>query len=282
MKIGIVIPNTGEESLEAVKRMPQVVEELGYHSAWMTDHIIGVRSLAEFNYGAYWLEALSVMSYMAASTSRVRLGIGVLVLPVRNPVYTAKVISTIDNLSDGRVDLGIGTGWAKSEFFALGAGELHEQRGAVTNEALDLMLRCWEGGEFGFEGEFFNVRRINFEPVTAQRPHPPLWIGTRGWGKAPMQRAVKYADYWHPTGMTPDQIREHGDQIDEAAGRKIPRTARIHPSTTGEVSALVDLLAEYKEVGCVEMALNFEHGEAPIKDVYKAIEALATRMVALA
>ncbi len=256
MRLGLVVNNNGAPAPEAVRRMPRLAEEAGYDSLWVTDHVIGVRSFRPV-YGATWMEPLTSLAYIAATTARIRLGIGVLVVPYRDPVYTAKVIATLDQLSGGRVDLGVGTGWAQSEYHALGRGALFESRGAVTDESLDLMLRCWQGGEFGWDGRFFRFRNIQFDPVPVQRPRVPLWIGSRTGRQAPMRRVAKYADVWHPTGLSPDELRRTGDELDERAGRKIRRAIRHSHGAGRSVGESIDLLGAYREAGCDEAAIDF-------------------------
>ena len=190
-------------------------------------------------------------------TSKIRLGIGVLVAPYRDPVLTAKMIATIDQLSGGRVDLGIGTGWSRSEFQALGRGDVYGDRGALTDETIELMQRCWQGGEFGWSGKFFEFRRIQFDPVPVQRPGVPIWIGSRTDQKRPMARVAKYADVWHPTGLTPEELARAGDQLDDLAGRKIRRTARLGYKLADSTDAWIELLHAYREAGCDEVAIDF-------------------------
>jgi len=263
MRLGLVINNNGAPALEAVRRLPALAEEAGYDSVWVTDHVVGVRSF-EPVYGGTWMEPVTSLTYMAATTSRIRLGMGVLVVPYRDPVLTAKMIATIDRLSDGRVDLGIGTGWAKSEYHALGRGVFFEPRGKVTDESIALMLRCWEGGEFGWDGEFFRFRNIRFDPVPVQRPRVPLWIGSRTGQAAPIRRVAKYADVWHPTGLSPAELRRTGDELDDRAGRAVRRTVRLSRSDADGAAAWIDLLGAYRDVGCDEAAIDFGGTDADL------------------
>jgi probable F420-dependent oxidoreductase len=256
MRLGLVINNNGASAPKAVKRMSLEAEALGYDSLWVTDHVIGVKSFKPV-YGATWMEPLTSLAWIAAATSKIRLGIGVLVVPYRDPVYTAKVIATIDQLSDGRVDLGIGTGWARAEYHALGRGAIFDQRGAITNESLDIMLRCWKGGEFAWDGEFFQFRNIQFDPVPVQRPRVPLWIGSRTAQKAPMQRVAKYADVWHPTGLTPEELQQSGKELDEMAGRAIRRTVRLSHTQASSTDDWIALLSAYRDAGVDEAAIDF-------------------------
>jgi len=256
MRLGLVINNNGAPATEAVPRMAQEAERLGYDSLWVTDHVIGVKSFKPV-YGPTWMEPVTSLAWIAGVTSKIRLGIGVLVVPYRDPVLTAKMVATIDQLSGGRVDLGIGTGWARSEYHALGRGDLFADRGAVTDESLDVMLRCWEGNEFGFDGKFFQFRNIQFDPVPSQRPRVPLWIGSRTGQKRPMARVAKYADVWHPTGLSPEEVARTGDELDALAGRKIRRTIRLAHSEAGNVDEYVSLLDRYRDAGCDEAAIDF-------------------------
>jgi len=256
MRLGLVINNNGAAAAEAVPRMAREAEALGYDSLWVTDHVIGVKSFKPV-YGATWMEPLTSLAWIAGVTSKIRLGIGVLVVPYRDPVYTAKVIATLDQLSGGRVDLGVGTGWARSEYHALGRGDLFEARGAVTDESLELMLRCWQGGEFGWEGKFFQFRNIQFDPVPIQRPRVPLWIGSRTGQRRPMARVAKYADVWHPTGLPPEELAKTGDQLDEMAERKVRRTVRLSHTQASSTDDWLSLLRGYQDAGCDEAAIDF-------------------------
>src|SRR5690606_5464730 len=126
-------------------------EDLGFSSVWLTDHVIGLRSFAPV-YEPEWSEIFISLTHMAATTSTIRLGTGVLVVPYRDPVLTAKMVATVDQLSNGRVILGIGSGWSKGEYAALGRLDQFDTRGAVTDEALDIMVECWKGGEVTWQG----------------------------------------------------------------------------------------------------------------------------------
>ena len=258
MRIDLVIPNQETYGAEAVQACGEL-EQMGYDGLWFTDHVVGYEIFKPV-YGAYWLEVLTAMTHAAAITEKARIGAGVLVLPYRNAVYTAKVLASIDVLSGGRVDLGVGTGWCKREFHALGVVDAFDTRGPRTTEALDVMLRCWgaEGDEeIGFDGEFSQFRGVQFQPVPVQQPKIPLWIGSRGTASAPLRRAAKYADVWHPTGLSVEEILEGRDRINELAGREVPVSARIRRA--GE--SIADFAAQvetYREINCFEVAIDLE------------------------
>jgi probable F420-dependent oxidoreductase len=270
MRLDIVLPNEGRHAREAVRAAAKF-EEMGYAGLWLTDHVIGLEAYQPV-YGDYWLEILTTLSYLAAATKTIRLGTGVLVLPYRDPVLTAKMLATIDVLSDGRLDVGVGTGWARREYIALGRGDVFEDRGAVTDEDLDVFITCWKGGELSHEGRFSRSSKIRFEPTPVQTPRPPIWVGARGLAPAPMRRAAKYADIWHPSQITPEEMKEGGEKLDAMAGRKIPRSIRKKVLGAGVTDAL-DELKRYEDAGCFQAALDFSDAET-FTDVLKVAEAV--------
>jgi probable F420-dependent oxidoreductase len=251
--VGLVLPNNEPGGAAVLRQLPGQAEEWGYDSLWVTDHVVGVRAMAGV-YGSYWLEALTSLTWIAARTSTIRLGTGILVVPHRDPVLTAKMIATLDVLSGGRIDLGIGTGWSRVEFRALGAGERYAARGRATDEALDIMCRCWAGGEIAHDGEFFSFRHIEFEPMPLQQPRVPIWVG--GDSPAALRRAARFADVWHPHDLAPDALRERGDRLDDEAGRAIPRSVRLAVGP-GDLARLADVVDAYTEAGCVRVVIEF-------------------------
>jgi probable F420-dependent oxidoreductase len=268
MRLDLVLPNEGPYQMPAMESGPHF-EDMGWDGLWLTDHIVGVDAYGR--YGADWLDVLVAMGHLAARTKRVRIGSGVLVLPYRDPVITARMVASLDLLSGGRIDLGVGTGWARREFIAVGRGDIFEQRGAFSDEVLDVMLTCWKGGPISFAGQFFNFEKVRFESTPAQGERVPLWIGARGTAPAPMRRAAKYADYWHPTGISPQELREGGEKLDELAGRKVARTLRVR--CDGDPNRMADMLHQYREAGCVMAACAFDD-PTTFKDFDRAATAL--------
>jgi probable F420-dependent oxidoreductase len=255
VKLGFVIQNQGPDSLGALGRLAPTIEALGYDSVWLTDHVVGMRAYAERGYTPYWLECLTGLAFIAAQTKTIRLGTSILVLPVRDPVYTAKVLATLDNLSGGRLNVGIGTGWSKGEFYALGRGDYHENRGHVTNESLKLILRCWEGGEFEWTSEYFTFRYVNFDPVPLQKPRPPILVG--GPPADPVIRRIKMFEAdWHPFLTNPAELARESQRVNEIVGRAVRVSNRfLVPSGTSE-GALAELIAGFREAGCDELVLD--------------------------
>ncbi len=255
MRVDIVVPNEGPYAEQAVPRCGEL-EALGFDGLWFTDHVVGFEIFQPV-YGDYWFEALNALAYAAGITTSIRLGIGVLVIPYRDAVFTAKSLATIDTLSNGRVDLGVGTGWSRAEFFALGRQHLFERRGAYTNEALEVMQTCWSAeGEVAFDGEFHSFRKVRFQPQPVQQPRIPLWIGSRGTASAPLRRAARFADYWHPTGLSIEELTAGSARINELAGRQVPISIRGQVSSSASVAELEDWLGGYQAAGCVQAAVD--------------------------
>lgn len=257
MRIDLVVPNHAPFGPEAVGAARDF-EAMGYDGLWFTDHVVGYDVFRPV-YSSYWLEVLTAMTHAAAVTERIRIGAGVLVLPYRDAVYAAKVLATIDVMSNGRVDLGVGTGWCRAEFHGLGRGDRYERRGPCTDEAIEVMQLCWasQSEELAFDGEFSSFRKMRFEPVPLQAPSIPIWVGSRGIAPAPIRRAAKYADVWHPTGLGVDDLREGSRLLNEIAGREVPVSARFRRAGRG-LEELADAAASYRDAGCIQIAVDLE------------------------
>jgi probable F420-dependent oxidoreductase len=159
-------------------------------------------------------EPLSVLNFLAGCTERIRLGVHVLIIPYREPVFTAKVLATLDALSGGRLAVGAGAGWMEEEFAALGLSNFAE-RGAVTNEYLLLFKELWTKENPEFRGKYVKVSDIGFLPKPIQRPHPPIWIG--GHSPAALRRVALVGDGWMPIALRPPSLLRPPEMADKAA-----------------------------------------------------------------
>ena len=210
MRYGFYLPTRGATATpEALEAMVTRGETLGFHSVVIADHIVFPVSIAsKYPYtvdGAFpghgdALEQLALMAFVAGKTRTLRLITSVMILPHRNPVVTAKMLATIDVLSRGRVTVGVGVGWLREEFEALGAPDF-DQRGAVSDEYIRIFKTLWTTTPASFDGRFYSFRAIKFEPSPVQRPHPPIWIG--GHSRAALRRVARLGDGWHPVGANP-------------------------------------------------------------------------------
>ena len=175
--------------------------------------------VATFRPDEPYFEPLAALNFIAGCTNRIRLGTHVLIIPYRNPVLTAKIISSLDVLSDGRVILGAGVGWMEEEFQAMGL-DTYKERGAVTDEYLELYKELWTSENPSFDGKYYQISGSGFEPKPAQKPYPPIWIG--GHTGPAIRRAAKYGDGWMPIGLRPPAILDP-----EELGGKIARLRRL-------------------------------------------------------
>ena len=249
-------------------------EELGFDALFVNDHVI----VDNAQRSAPWrnvYDPLMVLSHVAARTSRVLLGTSVLIMPYRNPIVTAKMVATLDQLSGGRAIAGVGAGWNEAEYDALGVP--YHERGARTTEYLRLWQACWEPGPTTFHGRFFSFDQMHVSPKPLQQPHPPIWIG--GSSHASLRRAARFAQVWQPTPTAlPELISNQAylrDVCAEIGRNDVPRTRmsfRVNfshitgssssggdrPTGQGTPEQVASDLKRYRqEAGLEEFQMNF-------------------------
>ena len=249
-------------------------EELGFDALFVNDHVI----VDDAPRSALWrnvYDPLMVLSHVAARTSRVLLGTSVLIMPYRNPIVTAKMIATLDQLSGGRAIAGVGAGWNEAEYDALGVP--YHERGARTTEYLRLWQACWEPGPTTFHGRFFSFDEMHVSPKPLQQPHPPIWIG--GSSHASLRRAARFAQVWQPTPTALPELLSNQGYLREVCaeiGRDdVPRTrmsfrvnfshitgssssAGERPTGQGTPEQVASDLKRYRqEAGLEEFQMNF-------------------------
>jgi probable F420-dependent oxidoreductase len=204
-------------------------EERGIGTIWVGEHVVLFTEYqSRYPYaddgripappGSGLLDPMVTLTYLAARTETVRLGTAMLLLPQRNPVYVAKEVATLDWLSGGRVDLGIGVGWLKEEFDALNTP--WAQRGKRTDEYLEVLHTLWTDDVSSFTGETYQLPPCEMFPKPLQDPQPPIHIG--GETSAALRRAARHGQGWHTFNRNPAQLAEGLGELDthlEAAGR---------------------------------------------------------------
>lgn len=217
MKFGVALPNFGRYAQrDWIVDIAKSAEDLGFDSLWVSDHIIIPESHKGF--GDVFYDPLAVLSFVAAQTRSIQLGTSVIILPYRNPVVLAKMVSTLDVLCGGRLTLGVGVGWLKDEFEALGVSYM--DRNALTDECIAVLKNLWSSDKPNYWGRYYNFSQIRFSPKPLQKPHPPLWIG--GNGLVALRRAIAIGNGWHPVGLTPDEIQERIRGVGELQVRNRP------------------------------------------------------------
>ncbi|MBI2370656.1 MAG: TIGR03619 family F420-dependent LLM class oxidoreductase [Deltaproteobacteria bacterium] len=285
MKLGVFLPISGRSATRAtLMEAAQQAEALGFDSVWTADRIIipwEIKSPYAYSADQVFIvppdrpffEPLTCLAFLAGCTEKVMLGMSVLVLPYRPPLYWAKIATTIDHLSRGRFILGVGVGWMIEEFEALGAP--FKERGAVTDEQLRLVNRLWEDEKPRFEGRFYRFDNVAFQPKPFQKPRIPIWVG--GEGVAAQRRAATSGDAWFPyyVRITPRELAARFDNVRRwarEAGRDpdlvrltccIPIELTREPlpqeedRVRGNAEQVLNALKAYQKIGVEHAALQF-------------------------
>src|SRR5689334_6816675 len=231
-------------------------ESAGLESIWMGEHV-ALFDKNTFGYpgskdgripvppGGGMLDVVATFGFLAAATSRLRLGTGVALVPQRNPIYTAKEVCTLDWLSDGRIDFGIGVGWNKEEVEA--CGYRWEDRGARCDEFLEVMQLLWTEPVVDFAGKWVKLETCRLDPKPIQKPHVPIIVG--GYADAALRRAARFGAGWYGFNRDPAATRDMLRRLDaafEKAGRKRGRDFEI--IITPPAAMPIDAMQEYAEI----------------------------------
>lgn len=216
MRFGFVVPNNvGIADPNALIDLGVYAEALGFDSIWINHHVLNLGYVAERLGTAPYHDALTLLTWLATATSRVQLGTSVLVMPYLHPMVLAKQVATLDHLCGGRLILGLGVGSLPEENAALGV--TYEERGAYSNEFLQVLTGLWTQDSFTFAGEHFSCAGVCSSPKPLQQPHPKLVIG--GNRIPALRRAANFADGWHPLGISPEGVRKRMSVLREQAQR---------------------------------------------------------------
>jgi probable F420-dependent oxidoreductase len=250
---------------------PQMIRDFGRRaegidldSIWMGEHVAlfdkntyGYPSSKDGRIpvpaGGGMLDVVATFGFLAAVTTKVRLGTGVALVPQRNPIYTAKEICTLDWLTDGRIDFGIGVGWNKEEVEACGYG--WQDRGARCDEFLEVMRRLWTEPVVDFAGEWVKFETCRLDPKPIQKPHVPIIVG--GYAEPALRRAVRFGAGWYGFNRDPAGVRQMLGRLDAAfakAGRTRGKDFEI--IVTPPLSMSIDALQEYAEIGVHRLLVN--------------------------
>src|SRR5437667_5720809 len=274
MDIGCHLPTQGPVATrDALMQFCREAERRDIASLWVSDHVVFPRERSEGYPGGRfphapdtpYLEPVAVLAAAAIATERARLGSSVFILGHRHPVVMAKMLTTIDTLSSGRLICGVGVGWWEEELTTLGVP--FKQRGRQPGEILKIFKTLWTSDHPTFAGEFFRFDDLGFQPKPVQKPHPPIWVGGNSPGA--FRRVVTYGDGWHATYLQPDELRASLDQLRAAADAAqrpfdtIELSMRVR--NTGMLSAskqeVIDLLGAYKRAGLTHVMLDIRRDD---------------------
>lgn len=271
MEVGVFVPiGTGNAEPGLLRALGPAIEERGFESVWVPEHVVLFDDYASsYPYAAdgrmpggaeFGLsDPLTALTFLAAVTDRIRLGTAICLLPQRPPVYTAKQVSDLDRLSGGRLEFGIGVGWLREEFEALGVP--FERRGARTDEYLAVLRTLWQDDVSEHRGELYDLPPCRMYPKPVQTPHPPIVVG--GESDAALRRVARHGDGWFSFDRVPADLPEALARLDaalDAEGRKrgdVTVTVSPYFKPVGPAE-----IAGYAELGVdrlVVVALAFDH-----------------------
>jgi probable F420-dependent oxidoreductase len=264
MQIGLFAPAASPAGTpEYLHALATAAEGCGFHSLWVAEHVVLFDDYASrYPYAADgripaggeigFLDPFDTLAFLAASTTRIRLGTGICLVPQRNPVYTAKQAATIDWLSRGRFDFGVGVGWLAEEFRALGVP--FERRGARTREYLEVMQRLWCDPVSSYSGTFYELPACRQYPKPVQRPHPPIWFG--GESDPALRRVAEQGQGWYPFSLEPDALAERLGTLDRLLARRGRSRRDVHVAVCPYLRPTdLDLVKRYRDLGVDQVVL---------------------------
>lgn len=289
MRFGFYLPTRGPlATRDSLTTILEQAERLGFGSVMVADHVIlPTRIESPYPYTvkgnfvseSECFEQLALMAFVAGRTSKMRIVSSVMIVPHRNPVYNAKALATIDVLSGGRVTVGVGVGWLEEEFRVLRTAEFKD-RGAVTDEYIDIFRALWSGQPVAYRGRFYSFDEVVCHPRPIQVPGPPIWVG--GHSNPALRRVARLGDGWHPVGATaasplpPDELRQKLSAIErmmQAEGRDfsklevsykapiydggVPPPGEQRRLFTGGADAALEDIATFQKLGVHELVFDF-------------------------
>jgi probable F420-dependent oxidoreductase len=271
MKIGLFTPSANPFATpEVLSALGRGADERGIQPLWVPEHVVLFDEYASsYPYaadgkiptppGSGMLDPLTSLAFLAACTETVRLGTGICLLPQRNPVYTAKEVATVDWLSNGRVDFGIGVGWLREEFDALEVP--FEKRGKRTDDYIDVLKTLWCDDEPEFKGDFYTLPKCRQDPKPVQDPHPPLHFG--GESDASLRRVARVGQGWHAFGLDPAGVPERVAKLTELLEAQGRTRAEVTVSVCPYFNGLdVAKLEAYAEAGVDQVVAFFFAADA--------------------
>ena len=284
MKFGVFLPISGRAAASVLAEAARRAEILGFDSVWAADRIVTPwRIDTPYPYSADqrfivpadrpFLEPLTCLAFLAGCTQTISLGMSVMVLPYRSPLYSAKIATTIDHVSRGRLILGVGVGWMAEEFEALGAP--FRERGAVADEQLEVFTRLWGEERPSFDGRYYRFHDVGFSPKPFHGTRLPIWVG--GEGLRAQRRAARHGDAWFPyfVRITPSDLQARFDHVRRSAveARRdpdhialaccLPIELRPQPvpqeadRLIGSPEQIVAALRAFEKIGVQHIALQF-------------------------
>lgn len=251
MKFGLFGINFGVAGdVNAMIHIAKAAEAAGLESVWTGEHVVLPDprvAPSPSDPQTPFLDPAVALSHIAAHTSRLRLGTGVIILPQRNPLVLAKELASVDVVSQGRLIFGLGAGYLEPEFRALGAP--FEDRGAVTDEAIEAIKALWTMEKPAYKGRFFSFEGINAQPRPVQKPYPPIVVG--GMSRSGAKRAARYGNGWYGFLTDPESAAQSREWIRDyiAGGVRPGELGEVEISVTPPMRLTTAVVDKYAEIG---------------------------------
>ena len=259
MNVGVSVPLPAY--LVDVGAMARKAEELGFESFWCAEHpFIPVQSQSRFPGSedgvipetySHFIDPFVALARASGTTSRIKLGTGIVLVPERHPLLLAKEVSTLDLFSGGRFLFGIGAGWLREETQIMGGDFDH--RWSQVRESILAMKELWTKLEAEFHGKYYDFPLVKSYPKPAQKPHPPVILG--GHAKSVLERVVAWGDGWLPNRITPDKLRESRATLDRLAKDAGRNPSAITISVHGQ-PADRDLIKQFHDAGATRVIVR--------------------------
>ena len=248
---------------QMIGEFAQSAESIGLDSLWMGEHVV-LFDKTESPYpgsatgklpvpdGGGMLDTVATFGYLAACTKTLRFGTGITLLPQRNPIYTAKEFTTLDWLTQGRIDFGIGVGWCKEEVIACGYN--FNDRGKRCDEILQMLKQLWTEPVAEFHGEFYDLAPCRMDPKPVQKPHIPIIVG--GHSSAGFRRAAKYGNGWYGFQMDLDATAKVTLQLDAALTKEGRNRDDFQLVITPPYQVNADMVRRYEDLGVDQLIVH--------------------------
>ena len=273
MDLGIALPIIANIDIDNQLKIAIKAEHLGFKSVWASDHII-IPQEWKGRFSDIFPDPFIMLTAISQNTSKITLGTSAIILPYRNPIIVAKMLSTLDNLCNGRLICTVAPGWMKEEFDILGVP--YEGRIPKTEEFIKILKNLWSENPDPFEGEFYTFKNVSFQPKPLQ-DKLQIWMGGNADGA--IQRAVEYADGWQPIWFSPEELQnkilfleKYADEKKVNINREIYNISlrnRIlitgdkdngnNPDTAliGQKNEVFDKILAYRDLRIKEVVLDF-------------------------
>ncbi len=279
LKVGIKLSQ--DAPIESYRAIWSIADEARFDHCWAMDHLATIGNIGE---DRPIFDGWELLAAMAVATSHVRIGLLVTGITYRNPALLAKIATTVDHLSGGRLEFGIGAAWAANEHEMYGISGL-DHRVGLFSEGLQVIRSLWTQERTTFDGRYYTMRNAVANPKPVQRPHPPIWVGAGG--PAMLRLTARHADVWNVSGSAgrdPASAAAASRELDElcaAIGRdpaEIRRTAQVPASD--HPSEVIERVRGFAEAGFTEVILMLSGGSMPTDaDPVRTAERLAEHVL---